>query len=63
MTSIQQSFVVLMLAALVPLTSVDACYPAPGASADVVPRQSTDEPAEETILDEEDEEDEEPDCE
>ena len=69
MTPIQQSFAVLMLVALAPLAGADARYPAPGVGADVLPQQSTDKPAEETILeedeedDEEEEEDEEPDCE
>ena len=66
MTPIQQSFAILMLVVLAPLAGADTRYPAPGVGADVLPQQSTDKPAEETILeeeDEEDEEDEEPDCE
>ena len=62
MTPIKQSFAVLMLVALASLAGADVRYPAPGVSADVLPRQSTDKPAEETKLEEEDE-DEEPDCE
>ena len=66
MTPIKQSFAVLMLVALASLAGADVRYSAPGVSADVLPQQSTDKPAEATKLeeDEEDEdEDEEPDCE
>ena len=62
MTPIKQSFAVLMLVALASLAGADVRYPAPGVSADVLPKQSTDKPAGETKLEEE-EEDEEPDCE
>ena len=67
MTPIKQSFAVLMLVALASLAGADVRYPAPGVSADVLPKQSTDKPAGETKLEEEEEEeedeDEEPDCE
>ena len=67
MTPFQPSFAILLLVALAPLAGAGARYPAPGVGADVLPQQSTDKPAEETILEEEDEEedeeDEEPDCE
>ena len=63
MTPIKQSFAVLALVALTSLAGADVRYPAPGVSADVLPRQSTNKPAEETKLEEEEDEDEEPDCE
>ena len=58
MTTIQESFAVLMLVALASQAGADVRLPAPGARADVLHQQDT------GILEEEDEEeDAEPDCE
>lgn len=57
MTTIQDSFAVLMLVALASQVGADVRLPAPGAGADVLHQQDT------GILEEEEEEDEEPDCE
>ena len=68
MTSIHQTFAVLMLVALASLAGADVRYPAPDARADISHQQSTDNPEEEekklkTDEEELEEDDEEPDCE
>ena len=61
MTTIQESFAILMLVALASQAGADVRHPAPGAGADVLHQQDTGIVEEEE--EEEEEEDEEPDCE
>ena len=57
MTTIQGSLAILMLVALASQAGADVRHPVPGTGADVLHQQDT------GIVEEEDEEDEEPDCE